>query len=191
MSRLSVIWTIVYFSFMPAIHAQNGFKVIKKAEAKFKRGNFKKALKLLSKAEDMNYGFCGNAWLDANHDINILRSKIYRQQGEYQLLRNSLDSIGFEYPNENYDSLRIRAYQLEFGKESFNKMMMAELDKARFESVIHDWYVVIALENGCDVRLKLKAKNHIRFILGKEPKVGIEFWLKEFKKSENFKLIQE
>lgn len=74
--------------------AQEGFKVIRKAEHKYKNGKNEKALSILIKAENMNYGFCGNSWMDANRAINLLRAKIYIDKKDYQMARNSLDSIG-------------------------------------------------------------------------------------------------
>ena len=75
--------------------AQEGFKVIHTAEQQYENGQDKKALKLLSVAENMKYRFCGNACMDADRAINLLGAKIYIDQKDDQLARNSLDSIGW------------------------------------------------------------------------------------------------
>lgn len=51
-----------------------GQKFIRKAEENISKGKFEKALKLLSKAEQSNYGFCGSG--NYSTLINIERLKI-------------------------------------------------------------------------------------------------------------------
>jgi hypothetical protein len=180
---------LTWFSFIATAQAQDVFNVIKKAQAKFERGNSKKALKHLRKAETMDYGFCGNVWLEANHDINVLRFKIYYKQKEYLLARNSLDSIRLVYENERFDSLRIRTYQLEFGKAVFNTMLNAALVNARYHFENYEGYVIIPIANGTDVRLKLD-QNFLTTLFRKEKQQeDITVWVEEFKTSKNYKLI--
>lgn len=40
-----------------------GYKSIKKAERNVKYNNYKKASRMIAKAKNSNYGFCGNACL--------------------------------------------------------------------------------------------------------------------------------
>jgi len=171
--------------------AQKGFKVINKAEIKYKNGQNKKALKLLSNAEKMNFGFCGNAWMDADRAINLLRAKIYIQQENYRLARNSLDSIGWAYKGDNLDSIRIRTYQMEFGKESLSKMIDSSLINTMVKCGEYDCYVIIPLSNGKEIKLKPNPMSNFDLIYLDDEKKKAEKWVFRFKDSDNYKLIKE
>lgn len=181
---------LVFFSLTLQTFAQEGFKVIRKAEHKHENGQNERALKLLSKAENMNYGFCGNAWMDANRAINLLRAKIYIDKKEYQMARNSLDSIGWEYLGDNLDSIRIRTYQMEYGKDSLSSMIDSSLVKTRIECGENDCYAIIPLTNGKVMRMKFSPfKSNLIYMADESKKT--ERWVIWFKESENYKLIKE
>lgn len=100
--------------------SQKGFDVIHKAERKIERGNYTRALHLLEKAEKMNYGFCGNAWIEAQESILIDKAEIYSKTGNHLLAANTLNEFSFWmylYHPENVDSLKTVYCVNEFGKE--------------------------------------------------------------------------
>lgn len=171
--------------------AQKGFKVVHKAEQKYENGQHKKALKLLSKAEKMNFGFCGNAWMDAERAINILKAKIYIDKKKYQLVRNSLDSIGWEYRGDNLDSIRIRTYQLEYGKDSLSNMIDTSFTNTKIECGDYDCFVITPLTNGENLKLKINPMSNSDLIFMDDEKKKLEIWIAVFKESQNYKLIRE
>lgn len=191
MQNFKIILTLFTFlSFFQYAHAQDGFKVIRKAQRKYDIGLNKKALKLLEKADNMDYGFCGNAWMDANREINTLRATIYIDQKQYQLARNSLDSIFWEYPNDNFDSIRIRTYQFEFGKDSLAQLFDSSLDDVKIECSEFACFFDFPLRNGQTMRLKLSSVNNFElFSEEKDDEERLQKWLERFRASENYKMI--
>lgn len=187
----NIFFLFVLLSLVIPTFAQEGFKVIHKAEQKYENGKKKRALYLLSKAEKMNYGFCGNAWMDANRAINLLRATIYIDQKDYQLARNSLDSIGWEYRGDNFDSIRIRTYQMEYGKDSLSNMIDSSLVNTKVECGEYDCFVVIPLTNGKEIILKPNLMSNFDLIYLDDEKKKVEKWVFKFKDSENYKLIKE
>lgn len=171
-------------------YAQKPFKVIHKAERKFENGQNKRALKLLSKAEKMNFGICGNAGVNADRAINLLRAKIYIDQKEYQLARNSIDSIGLWAMVDNLDSIIIRTYQMEYGKDSLSNMVDSSLINTKVVCTGYKCYAIIPLTNGKEITMKISISNFkVRSLNDNRKKA--EEWIKEFKESENYKLIKE
>ena len=187
----SIFFLLVFFSLTLPSFAQKGYKVIRKAEKKHQYGQNDRALKLLSKAENMNYGFFGNAWLEANRAINLLRAKIYIDKKEYQLARNYLDSISSEFVGDNLDSIRIRTFQLEYGKDSLSSMIDSSLLNTKEEcEASYFCYIIIPLTNGKTIRMTSNSFDPNIMIESDERK-KIEIWLAWFKGSENYKLIKE
>lgn len=86
--------------------SQNGFKVIQKAEKKIEQGNLDRANKLLNKADSMDYGFCGNAWMEARDLIALNRIKILESKGQYLQAANTLNQEHLFY-GSNLDSLKM------------------------------------------------------------------------------------
>ncbi len=170
-------------------HAQTGYEVIDKAEKLYERGRYTKALVLLKRAENMNYGFCGNAWMSAHRSIGLLRSSIYIEQGKYQRARNTLDSLLSLYPDDNGDSIRIVSYQLEYGKDTLSKYIDEGLENVRFHDVDFLLFVEIPLSNGIIIRLKPQILEVSR-LYTKNRNEQIPYWREEFKKSSNYKLIK-
>jgi len=194
-TEMKKLKTLLFFlsllSFAVPSFAQKGFKVIDKAERKFEKGKNRRALKLLSKAEKMNYGFCGNAWIEAEIAIDLLRAKIYMDQKKYQLARNSLDSISWGFGGDCYDSIRIRSYQLEYGKDSLNSMIDTSLANATMHCNEYDCFVSIPLTNGNTIKLKEIPISFNNVINSEVEKQNLKKWIIHFKESENYKLILE
>ncbi|UII25823.1 hypothetical protein LVD15_21350 [Fulvivirga maritima] len=172
-------------------YAQKGFGVILKAGQKYEDGQYKKALKLLAKAERMDYGFCGNAWEGSERAINLLRTKIYINQENYQLARKCLNSIGLEYKGDNLDSIRIRTYQMEYGKDSLSNMIDLSFNNTKVVCRENDFFVIIPLTNGEKIELKINPIFNFDLIHMDDENEKVAKWIGSFKESENYKLIQE
>lgn len=188
-SLKNTFFLVLLLSITLSSYAQKPFKVIHKAERKFENGQNKRALKLLSKAEKMNLGFCGT-WDNRDKAINLLRAKIYVDQKEYQLARNSIDSIAFWSMIDNLDSIIIRTYQMEYGKDSLSNMVDSSLINTKVVCRDYDCYALIPLTNGKEIKMKISISNpNLRYLNDNREKA--EEWIKEFKESENYKLIKE
>lgn len=105
------------------LYSQDGFDVIRHAEKKIEQGKYEKALQLLDKADTMDYGFCGNAWMEAREAITLDRVKIYEAQGDYLEAANTLNSADLFY-RDNIDSLKTAYYIKVLDKE----IMKSEID---------------------------------------------------------------
>lgn len=101
----------------PFAWSQKGFKVIRKAEQKMEQGNYQKALRLLDKADGMNYGFCGNAWIEAQELIVINRATVYAKLDQPLRAADTLNALTSLYITAPIDSLKTVYYVEEFGKE--------------------------------------------------------------------------
>lgn len=174
------------------VHAQSGFHVIKKAERKYEAGKEKAALRLLNRAEKLDYGFCGNSWIGANRSICLLKARIYMDSDKYLEARNSLNSILWEHEDDNLDSIRIRTYQLQFGKMKVSEGMDLALKNAYLESDESDCYVIMPMNGlACDFRFKMNPMNSLFVIAGKDKYEELKSWIEEFHSSGNYKLAKE
>jgi len=124
----TIVFLIFLFS-MGSLFAQDGFKLIYKAECQIEKGNLDKAMKLLIKADSMNYGFCGNAWIEARSSIALNKAKIMNAQGESLKAANLINNSSFMSSNQDVDSLKI-AYYLE--------TIEKQLIKREFDSCINE-----------------------------------------------------
>src|SRR5690606_19962464 len=76
--------------------------------------------RLLQRAENSNYGFCGNAWASAFEQIAELRGLIYLNQEKYvqaheQFIEASAQSFLNGSRFVHYDSLLIYAFKKQYG----------------------------------------------------------------------------
>lgn len=102
------------------LYAQDGFRVIHKAEKKIEQGNYDRALKLLEKADSMDYGFCGNAWIEAEEVITINKAKIFSAQGDPMKAANLINEGGI-FMIAPRDSLKMAYYAQAVGKERLRR----------------------------------------------------------------------
>ena len=174
------------------VHAQRGFHVIRKAERKYEAGKRKAALRLLNRAEKLDYGFCGNSWIEANRSIWLLRSRVYLESGKYLKARNSLDSISWEYKGDNLDSIRIRIYQLEFGKMKVSQGIDFAIKKARLECKELECYVIMPMKGlDYDFRFKMNSMDSVISVARNDKDVSLKGWIDEFHSSGNYELAKE
>lgn len=106
-----LLFIISDFSF-----GQKGFKKIREAEELIEKGAFKKAKRILNQASKMDYGFCGNAWVDANIEINKNKAIIYYKQKKYQ---KALKYISTNF--RDFDELKMQILIAWQGKEKVKK----------------------------------------------------------------------
>ncbi len=180
---ISIIVFFVFFSLTLQVFSQEGFDVIRLAERKYEKGQLNGALKLLSKAEKMDYGFCGNAWFEADNAINSLRYKIYMDKKDYEMARNSLYYL---FPSNRVDSIIIRTYQMEYGKDSLSNMIDSSLVNTRIECGKYHCYAIVSLTNGNVIRMRTRFS--LDNITNEKKKANI--WVTWFKKSEIYRLVK-
>ncbi len=119
------------------LNAQSGFEIIEKAERMIEKGRYEKATRLLDQADTMNYGFCGNAWMDANAEIMDKRIKIAKAKGDTMLVIDLLSDTTTYY---SYDR-ELFAYALLFqDKESIRSQFKAALLSSEN---MHDLYISV------------------------------------------------
>lgn len=100
--------------------SQEGYKFIDQAEKQIEKGNYKKASKLLDKADSADYGFCGLAWIEARWDIAANRTKIRAAKGEYLEAANELNET-VNYSKYDLELLRMKYYIQALGKERIKR----------------------------------------------------------------------
>lgn len=96
--------------------AQEGYDLIRLAEKKIAKGKLDRAEVLLDWAAESDYGFCGNAWIEANELITIHRSKIYALRGKYLEAANILNDSMSNW-SYNVDCLKMTYYSKAIGRE--------------------------------------------------------------------------
>ena len=171
----------------------DGYRCIRKAKKHYGKGNFKKSLSFLDKADQMDYGFCGNAWMDASEGINSLRSMNYIKLGNYHLARNYLDSIiSFTNPSK-FDSLRWVSYQLEIGADSLSKIIDTSLENIVFvDSGFYQFiFIPLPVEEGF-AKFTFNPRNYQKKgDMNDSIASRKEYWISEFKKSTLYFMIKE
>lgn len=116
-------FSIIIFFFISSnlANAQDGYKLIKRAEKEIKKEHYDKALNLLKSAEKADYGWCGNSYYYAMGEIGVLKSRIYNKQQLYDESLKVLDSYfscNFGVDCNKRDSMRIETLFLKYGKET-------------------------------------------------------------------------
>jgi hypothetical protein len=127
--------------------AQEGFKLIRKAEKKIENGRYTKALSLLDRAENSNYGFCGNAWLEADDAIAKNRVKIYDALNEPFKAAEIINSLEFFYSNDDLDSIKTAYYVDALGKELVKNEIdscINRLQAGLMDSIHRIWEIELA-----------------------------------------------
>jgi len=171
--------------------SQSGFRVIEKAEKIYKQGDFNKSLKLLKRAEKMDYGFCGNAHIEAEIEIHTLRSEIYLKTKNYKLARASLDSIISFGERRDIDSIKVRTYQDELGADYLKNVIDDSLNDSFVDCNNNDCYGIIPLMNK-ETSLKFKIYgDYLVYMFEKDLNKRNNMWVQKFFKSNSYKLIKK
>jgi len=171
-------------------YAQTGFRVIDRAEEKIAEGDLTKALKLLNRAEKMDYGFCGNAYLTADQYIDSLRVVIHLKNKDYKLARASMDSIFWLAERLDIDSIKARTYQYELGAEFLKNNIDAFLRNAVLECG-QDCFGIIPLE-GTDAFLKFKIfGDYLDYVMEMDEEKRRQKWIESYSASAAYQLIKK
>jgi|GEM_PF-2138161 len=112
--------------------------------------NLPRALKLLDKAVQGDYGFCGNAYASAFWNMHYLRARVYNEQKEYLLGLKELDSItscAFGGNCSASDSLKFEILNKAFDKSKILKSLESLSDSLIYrDSLLWSYRVCIDLE---------------------------------------------
>jgi hypothetical protein len=107
--------------------SQDGFKLIRKAEKKIEQGKLSKASHLLNQADGANYGFCGNAWLEARDAVAGNRAQIFELQGKSEDAAMAIWDLGGPFSGHN-DSLKMTYLIKAYGIDSIKSAIDESLD---------------------------------------------------------------
>lgn len=117
--------------------SEYGFQNVSRAYKYFKKNKLNKALQELNIAENADFGFCGNAWSEADWGIKYLKSQIYLKQNLFDkslLEIDKIDGCGFGGDCAKSDSLRVVILIKKFGKEKVSNACRNE------KSYIRNYY---------------------------------------------------
>lgn len=126
---IALFLIILLHSNLYSQESEYGFKNIRHAYQYFKKNKLNKALQELNIAENADFGFCGNAWSEANWSIKYLKSQIYLKQNltDKSLLEiDKISSCGFGGDCQKSDSLRVVILIKKFGKEKVSNAFRNE-----------------------------------------------------------------
>lgn len=87
------IHIILFLLSLPLQVLAQSYNTIHRAEKAIEQKNYEKALRLLDRAEKQDYGFCGNASLEADRMITQLRYRAYKETGDKNGLKKLLNEI--------------------------------------------------------------------------------------------------
>lgn len=176
------------------------FRLIEKAERKCEKKRYRKAFKLLKKAEKLAFGFNGweTEWRVGQSTIANLRVRIYTERGQLTEARDLITGSrrymsGFDML---FDSMLIRTYQKEYGADSFKKLLDTTFRNISLDTADdgYTFIIVMPLKNGTDsVRIPVGFGGTF-VIMGTEDVYGnisLEPWRDYFMKSRNYQLIMD
>ncbi|WP_299681206.1 hypothetical protein [uncultured Dokdonia sp.] len=170
--------------------SQSGFRTIRSAENTIAEGNFKKALKQLNRTEKSNYGFCGNVYLEAKDQINILRGVAYLKSKNYEQARASLDAIPWFGQRRDIDSLKVLSYQEQLGTKYLRDRIDAAIPFSMVDCSTDDCYAFIPIADK-NMSLKFKIREDFALYLFEEnPEKRNEIWIHFFLKSNAYNFIK-
>lgn len=137
-----IVLAFILFSCAKNYDYKDGYTFIKNAEKAVEQNEIALAEAYLVKASKSDYGFCGNSWLDAKSDINLVKAQILNKKGNYDealLLLESGNGNTIGTRCNKRDSLKIETLFLKHGKdkviESFQSLTaIKKLDNNGFES---------------------------------------------------------
>jgi len=182
---------ILFILFFSVSGFSQSYKSIERAEREMMAGNYDKALRLLKRAEKQDYGFCGNAWIEAVQNIDSLKLAIYKQKGDKKQLKKFLDEVNpvNEVFDDYYSKERIILALENFTEEELRSTILNALysykqDTAYFETNI------ISLKLTRDYTLKLRIDVFKIMSLESDRKLSFNDALIEyFKQSEYYKML--
>ncbi len=140
----------------------NGQRFIKKAEKNISKGKFEKALRLLSKAEQSNYGFCGSGNYSTLKNIEHLKINSFLGLKEYDSILAILEQkeLYFEFEAKKDDSLKVEILFLKFGNENVINSFKKSTNLLRKTSIYNDFFNYTLFLEDLNYTLSFKKKNN-------------------------------
>jgi hypothetical protein len=120
----------------------SGQRFIRKAEKNISKGKFERALKLLSKAEQSTFGFCGSGSYSTLKNIERLKVDSFLGLKKYDSILSLLDNkeLFFEFEAKKDDSLKVQILFLKFGKENVINSFKKSTKLLRKTSIYNDFF---------------------------------------------------
>ena len=130
--KIKILSVFLFTFFLTTNLLGQDYKYIRKAERLINSNiNLNRAIKLLDKAENVNYGFCGNAWATAFWNINYLKARAYDKKEQYSMALAHLDSIkgcSFGGDCESSDALKYEILGKVFDNDEIKKALLEKSD---------------------------------------------------------------
>ncbi|MFN5417539.1 MAG: hypothetical protein ACK5B9_10820 [Flavobacteriia bacterium] len=148
MKSCILIISLIFWNFS---FSQEGFKTIYKAEKLIQKNKLNRAMKLLCQADSMDYGFCGNAKLEAKSSIAYNKSQIYYKQGNLLQAINSINSANFGFFGKDLDQLDSTTivYCIDlYGKEKVKQEIDSALTLLKVKDLNYYFYSEVPLKLG-------------------------------------------
>lgn len=104
------------------------YSLIVRAENKINQKEYDKALRLLNRAENADYGFCGNAYFEAIFKIDSLKLRLFKEKKDLLALRKFLDNDKHEMPSDStYAKERIFLALNYFSKDELKQSLISSI----------------------------------------------------------------
>ena len=118
---LLIAVALVFFS---CNNYEEGYKFIENAKTAIAQNDLALAESYIEKAIKSNYGPCGNAWIDAKVDIDLVKVQILQKKEKYNEALELLDAMhgcNFGEDCHQRDVLKIETLFLKHGKDKVVK----------------------------------------------------------------------
>jgi hypothetical protein len=185
---------VILFFLSCSISFAQDYGTIRKAERKINQKEYAKALKLLNRAEKQDYGFCGNAYLEAELMIMDLRIRLFKETNndlELEKLLNEIDPFIESGNGIRYSTERIQMALKRYSKPELNTKIITALKNFRKDDYNEiDDYNTLILKADNGFKLKLYFRN-LWDASKKEGQAYNEALIKLYTESEYYTLLNE
>lgn len=188
MKNLILLFILIF----PSFGFSQSYRLIEKAERKIEQKEYAKALNILKRAENADYGFCGTAYIEAIISINNLRFKIFKETNDNDGMQKYLEGVNpfLEFTNV-YSIERMRLARLRFNDSDLNNRIIDGLkvvkedDKFEFGDL-----VPIKIDGSYGLKLFFRTTD-IWELQKKENLAYNDALIRYYKNSEYFKLLNQ
>ncbi|MDI9308815.1 MAG: hypothetical protein QM535_01270 [Limnohabitans sp.] len=174
--------TLLILLLLNQLSFSQDYSLLRKAEKKLEKKEYDKALRLLNRAEKADYGFCGNASIEALYKIDSLKLRLFKESKDLIGLQKFLDNINFEF-NERYSKERIFLALNFYKKEELKRLLIESIlnsDRNNLES----YFGIVNFKLSDKYRIKLFFKDfNVLTIMRNENITYNEAVIKIFQKS--------
>ena len=183
-----IFFTIILF--LSLISYSQSYSLIEKAEKRIEKKEYSKALKLLKRAESADYGFCGNAKIEALFKITELRFQIFKETNDIDGMKMFLDNIDpfFEFTN-SYSIERLKLALSRYNKTDIDNSILNVLKTInRLDNFDYGGLILIKIDDSYSIKLFFN-NSEIWNLEEKEKLTYNEALLKYYKNSDYYKLL--